>query len=124
MLQEYGYCLSLDTIKSVAKTLCDYGSDKKCAAKASASALKDYLDQLESALSDVTSVDELETFDRDLNAAMRAYGVTDVMVDFISTDAVRSCSSARAIKKRPPCGARRRLREICPITKSDHYLGP
>jgi hypothetical protein len=82
MLQEYGYCLSLDTIKSVAKTLCDYGSDKKIAAKASATALKDYLEEVKSALSDMTSVDELETFERDLNAAMRAYGVTNVMVDY------------------------------------------
>ena len=44
--------------------------------------MKDYLEQLESALSDMTSVDELETFDRDLNAAMRDYGVTNVMVDY------------------------------------------
>jgi hypothetical protein len=82
MLQEYGWSLSLDTIKSVAKTLCDYGSDKKFAAKASATALKDYIEQLESALSEMTSVDELETFDRELNAAMKDYGVTNAMVGY------------------------------------------
>jgi hypothetical protein len=107
MLQEYGWSLSLDTIKSVAKTLCDYGSDKKFAAKASATALKDYIEQLESALSEMTSVDELETFDRELNAAMKDYGVTNAMVGYY-IDRRRDELFERGSEGHPKMGGRKK----------------
>ena len=80
MLRDYGFGLSLDTIKSVTESLFEHGSDENSAAEASTTALKGYLDDLDSVLSDITSVGDLETFEQELTTLMDDYGVTDTMV--------------------------------------------
>ena len=82
MLEEYGYALSLDTIKSVSKSLSQYGSDKAASAKASSEALKGYLGEIDSTLSEIRSLDELDAFENELHTAMRAYGVKNATVEY------------------------------------------
>ena len=81
MLEEYGYALSLDTINSVSRSLSQYGSDKAASAKASSEALKGYLGEIDSTLSEIRSLDELDAFENELHTAMRAYGVKNATVE-------------------------------------------
>jgi len=82
MLEDYGAALTLDDMKSVAKHLCEYGSDKDAAAKASAAALEGYLTNLDTVLYDLSSVEELEKFEREVTSAMKDYRVTNGMFAF------------------------------------------
>ncbi len=77
MLRNYGSVLTLDTIKSVTQSLLNYGSDDRLATKAATVALKGYLHELDSVLSEITSVDELNSLELELKALMKDYGVVD-----------------------------------------------
>jgi hypothetical protein len=67
---------------SVVETLQKYGGDKGVAAQASSAALRGYLTELDNWLSDIASIDELETYERELKTVMNDYGVTDNMVAY------------------------------------------
>jgi hypothetical protein len=75
MLREYGYSTSLDTIRSLSKALSDYGANKRTSARATTQALEGYLEELDAWLSGISSVEELNTFENDLKAAMMDFGV-------------------------------------------------
>ena len=76
MLEEYGSCLSLDTLKLISDRLFKFGTSEDRAGEASRAALAVYLDDLSEALSAISFLDELDAFERELMRLVNNYGVS------------------------------------------------
>jgi hypothetical protein len=81
MLVDYGGALSLDDIESVADQLYEYGWDQDAAGDAAREALRAYISDIDSTLSEISSLDELDGFERELKRVMRDYGLVDSRAD-------------------------------------------
>jgi hypothetical protein len=81
MLVDYGGTLSLDDIESLAYALYECGGDQDAAGDAARAALRAYISDIDSTLSEITSLDELDDFGRDLKRVMETFGLVDVRAD-------------------------------------------
>lgn len=82
MLRNFGSALSLDTIKSVGSALIQFGSDESLSIETEKAALKEYINELDNALDDISSVDELDSFEIELKSFMSECGVVDATVAY------------------------------------------
>jgi predicted ATPase len=73
MLVDYAGALSLDDIESVAFRLCEHGRDQGAAGDVVRKALKAYIRDIDSTLSEISSLEELEEFEHELKRVMREF---------------------------------------------------
>jgi hypothetical protein len=77
MLADFGGALALDEISSVGNTLCESGADQDAGGDAVREALSGYFGEMSSMLAEVTSLSELEEYERELQSVMHKFGVQD-----------------------------------------------
>jgi hypothetical protein len=75
MLTNSGGSLNLEDIKAVATSLFKFGDDESVAAEAARSALEGYIEDMSPELSEITSLDDLAGYERELKTLMMDYGV-------------------------------------------------
>lgn len=80
MLSSYGGSLSLDDLRIVATALTEYGADDDLAFSSSNAAIEAHIEEMSYYISDIISVDELDTYADELNSLMRQYSVIDSRV--------------------------------------------
>jgi hypothetical protein len=100
MLVDYGGALSLDDIERVADTLYEYGSDQEAASDAARESLRAFISDIDSTLSEISSVDELDGFEHDLKRLMGEYDVVEAALIATSGPAGKVCSNARKMTLR------------------------
>jgi hypothetical protein len=83
MLADYGYTLSLEDINSTAQKLVKWGDNEDAAIEASRAAIEGQIDELKHILSEISSLDELDTYAYELKALMKKYGVSDGRVELL-----------------------------------------
>jgi hypothetical protein len=81
MLADYGWCLVLEDIESLASVLYKYGWDQNAARAAAREALDGYIGNMDSTLNEIHNLDELDGFERDLWKVMNEYDLYDSRVE-------------------------------------------
>jgi hypothetical protein len=77
MLVDYAGALSLDDIESLAFRLCEHGWDQGAAGDVVRKALKTYIRDIDSTLSAINSLEELDEFEHELKRVMREFDLCD-----------------------------------------------
>jgi hypothetical protein len=75
MLINSGGSLNLEDIKAVATSLFKFGDDQNVAAEAARSALEGYIEDMSPELSEITSLEDLAGYEKELKTLMVDYGV-------------------------------------------------
>ncbi len=81
MITDYGSGMLIDDFKSVTETLFKYGTDEGVATEASRAALETLAEDLHYTLAEIQSVDELDSYERELYSLMRSYGLHDSRIE-------------------------------------------
>jgi len=81
MIRYNGHWIELDDLSRVARNLRSYGDDSDETIDAAREAVEGYIADLDDALSQVSSTDELRQYERDLGSLMKEFGVTDRTVE-------------------------------------------
>jgi hypothetical protein len=81
MLIDCGGLLSLDDIESIAHRLNEYDSDQDAAGAVAQKSLRAFISEIDSTLSEISSLDELDDFERELKRLIGEYGLVDSRVD-------------------------------------------
>lgn len=76
MLIDYSASLNIEEIESVADALFEFGNDENFAGEATRSAIGSYLDDIDSVLSEITTMTELDDYERDLKKILNKSGVS------------------------------------------------
>jgi len=80
MLRDYGDSLTLEEIRSVSDTLSESGADQAEAGDATRAALQAYIGQMRQTVDELSSLSELEDYEKELTALMADYGLHDAHV--------------------------------------------
>jgi hypothetical protein len=75
MLEEYGFALDIDEIKSVSSSMLEYGVDEDGAITSIREAITGHVADLSSTLSSIGSIEELDYYEKDLNKLLDDYGL-------------------------------------------------